>query len=115
MDAQASDAILVFLTTANREEAERLAAALVDARLAACVQILPQIDTVYRWEGQVRHETEVLVLVKTAEKKFEELERLVRHLHSYQIPEILAVPVTLISEPYLMWLLGELKPSSDDV
>ncbi|MDX6614261.1 MAG: periplasmic divalent cation tolerance protein [Blastocatellia bacterium] len=113
MDTQASDAILVFLTTASSNEAKLLAAALVDGRFASCVQILPQVESVYRWEGQVRYDDEVLLLVKTTAKKFEELEREVRRLHSYQVPEILAVPVMLISEPYLIWLTGQLEASSE--
>lgn len=113
MSAQASEAIVVFITTANKDEAKRLAAALVDARLASCAQILPDIESVYRWNGEVRHEAETLMLVKTASAKFGELERQIRLLHSYKVPEILAVPVTAISQPYLSWLIEMLEPSSD--
>jgi len=113
MDAQASDAILVFLTAASSSEAKLLAAALINGRFASCVQILPQVESVYRWEGKVRYEGEVLLFVKTTANKFEELEREVRRLHSYQVPEILAVPVMLISEPHLNWLTEHLKASSD--
>jgi len=99
-----SEAIVVFMTTANREEAARLAEMLVGARLAACVQILPEIESVYRWEGKVDRQSEVLLLAKSTRDKFEELDRQVRAIHSYDTPEIVAVPATAVSEPYLKWL-----------
>ncbi len=96
--------IVVLMTAANREEAGRIAEELVSARLAACVQILPEIQSVYRWQGKVERETEVLLLAKTIRGKFDELDRKVRASHSYETPEIVALPVTAISEPYLEWL-----------
>ena len=100
-----SDVIIVFITTANREEAARLADMLVGARLAACVQILPEIESVYRWKGAVQREAEVLLLAKSTRDKFDELERQIRAIHSYETPEILAVPVSAVSEPYRKWLV----------
>ena len=99
-----SDAIVVFMTAANGEEATRLAEMLVGAHLAACVQILPEMESVYRWQGKIERQAEVLLLAKTTREKFEELEREVRALHSYDTPEIIAVPVTAASAPYLAWL-----------
>jgi periplasmic divalent cation tolerance protein len=99
-----SDAIVVFMTAANGEEASRLAEMLVGAHLAACVQILPEMESVYRWQGKIERQAEVLLLVKTTVEKFDELEREVRALHSYDTPEIIAVPVTAGSAPYLAWL-----------
>src|SRR5918992_3236298 len=99
-----SDAIMVVLTAGSREEASRLAEMLVGAHLAACVQILPEIESVYRWEGKVHREPEILLLAKTTRACFAELEREVRALHTYDTPEIIAVPVTEVSPPYLEWL-----------
>jgi periplasmic divalent cation tolerance protein len=100
----ADDAIVVFMTASSGEEAARLAEMLVGAHLAACVQILPEMESVYRWQGKIERQSEVLLLAKTTIDKFEELEREVRALHSYETPEIIAVPVTAGSAPYLEWL-----------
>jgi periplasmic divalent cation tolerance protein len=98
------DAIVVFMTAANVEEATRLADVLVGAHLAACVQILPEIESVYRWQGKIERSSEVLLIVKTTPGKFDDLEREVRALHSYDTPEIVAVPIVAGSAPYLEWL-----------
>lgn len=99
-----SDAIAVFITTPNRDEAVSLAQMLVEGQLAACVQILPEIESVYWWQGKVERQNEVLMIVKTANVKFVELESRVRAVHSYETPEIVAVPLTAGSQPYLDWL-----------
>ncbi len=101
---------MVLLTTANFAEAARLAEMLVGAQLAACVQILPPMDSVYRWKGTIEHESEVLLIAKTTRSKFEEVEREVRALHSYEMPEIIALPITAGSAPYLKWLSASLDP-----
>jgi len=106
------DAIVVFMTAANRDEAVRLAEMLVEKRLAACVQILPEMESVYRWQGEVKREREILLLAKTVASRFDELESRVRAMHSYETPEIIAVPVTDSSAPYLGWLLAELRENS---
>jgi periplasmic divalent cation tolerance protein len=98
------DAIVVFMTAANGEEASRLAEMLVGAHLAACVQILPEIESVYRWQGKIERQSEVLLLAKTTRAKFDDLEREVRALHSYDTPEIVAVPIVIGSAPYVEWL-----------
>ena len=99
-----SDPIVVLMTAANGEEAARLADMLVGAQLAACVQILPGIESVYRWQGQIERQAEVLLIAKTTRSKFEQLEHEVRELHSYATPEIVALPITAGSAPYLKWL-----------
>lgn len=104
------DAIVVFLTAANGEEATRLADLLVGAHLAACVQILPEMESVYRWQGQIERQSEILLIAKTTRGKFAELEREVRALHSYETPEIIALPIVIGSQPYLHWLSESLKP-----
>ena len=98
-------AVVVMLTAPSREEAARLAEMLVGARLAACVQILPEMESVYRWQGEVRREPEVLLLAKTTEGHFAALEREVRALHSYETPEIISLPINSVSHPYLEWLV----------
>lgn len=104
-----SEPIVVFITAPNREEAARLAELLVGARLAACVQILPEMESVYRWEGKIERQSEFLMLAKSTRDKFEQLEREVRAIHSYETPEIVALPVSEISDPYLKWLEESFK------
>lgn len=99
-----SDAIVVFMTAPNADEARRIAQALVERQLAACVQILPEIESVYRWNGEVQRDTEILILAKTTAPQFDDLERAVREIHSYETPEIVAVPLAHVSEPYRAWL-----------
>jgi periplasmic divalent cation tolerance protein len=107
-----SEPIVVLMTAPNREEANRIAELLVSARLAACVQILPEIESVYRWQGEVKREREILLLAKTTRSRFDEFESKVRAMHSYETPEIIAVPVTDSSAPYLEWLIAELRENS---
>ena len=102
-------AILVLMTAGSREEATRLAEMLVGARLAACVQILPEMESVYHWKGEIKRDPEVLLLAKTTEARFPLLEREVRALHSYETPEIIALPIVAASAPYLEWLTGTVK------
>lgn len=109
-----TDAIVVLMTTGSREEAARLADILVVARLAACVQILPEIESVYHWQGNVERSAEILLLAKTTTAHFTALEAAVRSLHSYETPEILALPVVAASTPYLEWLLANVIPQNKD-
>lgn len=105
--------ITVMMTAGSREEAARLAEVIVGARLAACVQILPEMESVYHWKGEVRREPEFLLLAKTTESRFALLEREVRALHSYDTPEIIALPITAASTPYLEWLTGTVEGSGE--
>ncbi len=109
--AQGSDAIIVFMTAANMEEASRIAELLVEKNVAACVQILPEMQSVYRWQGQIERQTEILVIAKTVKSKFAELETEVRAAHSYETPEIVATPITSGSTPYLEWLSASVESS----
>ena len=99
-----SDAIVVFMTAPAGDEARRIANELVQRQLAACVQILPEIESVYRWNGEVQRDKEILILAKTTASQFDALERAVREIHSYDTPEIVAVPMAHVSEPYRAWL-----------
>ena len=98
------DAIVVFMTASSSEEAGQLADMLVSERLAACVQILPEMESVYRWQGKIERQREVLLIAKTVSSKFAELESEVVKLHSYETPEIVAFPLTNGSRPYLDWV-----------
>src|SRR5947209_2945079 len=93
--------IIVLMTAPNQEEAARLAEMLVAAKLAACVQIFPEMESIYRWQGKVERHSEILLIAKTMSAKFAELEREVKALHSYDTPEIVALTVTSASAPYL--------------
>jgi periplasmic divalent cation tolerance protein len=106
MREEQPEPIIVFITAGDKDEAARLAEALVEARLAACVQILPGVQSTYRWQGQLERQEEVLLIAKTLRSKFGELEREVRARHSYETPEIVAAPLTLASGPYLEWLIA---------
>ena len=97
-------AIVVFITSANRQEAEKIARLLVEEKLAACVQIVPEIISFYRWQKEIIADKEILLLCKTTAENFAELEKTVRANHSYEVPEIIAVPAALCSRPYLNWL-----------
>src|SRR5690242_7850448 len=112
MTANESLVIVVLVTAANREEAAHVAEMLVNKRLAACVQILPEMQSIYHWKGQIQRESEVLLLAKTIRGRFLDLEREVRAVHSYETPEIIAVEITDASKPYLDWLMGNVDLST---
>jgi periplasmic divalent cation tolerance protein len=96
--------IVVFMTAASREEAARIAQLLVESKLAACVQILPEMQSIYVWKGEVQRDSEVLLIAKTISSNFARLEREVRAIHSYETPEIVALPIEHGSQSYLDWL-----------
>ena len=106
------DLVEVRITAPDDSVAARLAAALVDEGLAACVQIVPGIRSVYRWEGQVEVADEHLLLAKTIAPRFDALAERVRAEHPYDVPEILAIPVTHSDEAYAAWLRSEATPRS---
>jgi periplasmic divalent cation tolerance protein len=104
MSDEINDSIVVLMTAANAEEANRIADLLVQRKLAACVQILPPMTSIYLWKGEVQRESEVLLLAKSNRAKFDELEREVRAIHSYETPEIIAMSIVAGSQAYLTWL-----------
>ena len=105
-------AVLVLIT-APAEVAPQLARQLVESRLAACVNLLPGVRSVYRWQGEVCEDAETLLLAKTAEDRFDELRQAVLHQHPYELPEIVAVKLDDSHPPYLQWLLSQVSdPSS---
>ena len=98
-------------TAGTREEAQALAAVLLDGRLAACVQVVGPVESRYRWEGRLETATEWLLVVKTTAGRYDEVEAAIRAAHSYDVPEILAVPVVGGSEAYLRWVQEETAPA----
>jgi len=97
--------IIVLVTCGSEEEALRISNTLVEERLAACVNLISPIRSIYRWEGRIWDEKEWLLVIKTQKKKFDDLENKVKSLHSYSVPEIISLPVIAGSSSYLEWLL----------
>jgi uncharacterized protein involved in tolerance to divalent cations len=105
--------IVVFVTVGSLEEGERLASALVEERLAACVNRLGPVQSTYRWEGQVERSEEHLLIIKTREGLFDRLKKRVQELHSYSVPEVIALPILIGNEGYLKWLEEQLLGRED--
>ena len=101
---EGEDAIVILITVASREEAERIARRLVEDRLAACVNIVPQVRSLFIWQGKFSQEDEILLVVKSRRARFRELATAVKQLHSYSVPEIIALPILLGSSDYLRWV-----------
>lgn len=98
------DHLLVSITTNTLEEAEKIAQALVEERLAACVNIAPAIISIYRWQGEIHIDSEVLLIAKSRSELFDSLAARVKDLHSYEVPEIIALPIVAGSKSYLKWI-----------
>jgi periplasmic divalent cation tolerance protein len=95
--------LLVYLTASSEEEARQIAAALVNERLAACVQLLHGLESHYIWQGKATVSREVLLLIKTSAETWEDLRRRVKELHSYECPELVAVTPEFVDETYFQW------------
>lgn len=96
--------LVVLITVGDPEEARKIADALVDRRKAACVNIVPQVTSIFRWEGNIEDEKESLLVVKTRAELFPELKALVSGIHSYEVPEIIALPIVDGNAEYLEWI-----------
>jgi periplasmic divalent cation tolerance protein len=105
-----SNPIQVVTTTAEQDQAKRIASALVQQRLAACVHVLGPITSTYRWQDKVETAQEWLCIAKTSRGRYEAVEEAIRQLHSYDVPEIVAVPIVAGSRSYLDWLMAEVEP-----
>lgn len=101
--------LIVFTTVSNIEQGETLAEKLVEKKLAACVQILPQMTSVYFWEGEIQKDKERLLLIKTDDRLFDEVSGFLTEHHPYSTPEIVAVEAEKISGPYRKWIEGYLR------
>ena len=104
-----TDKIVVLSTCATEEEARRIAEELIRRRLAACVNLLPRVRSIYHWKGAVEEGEEILMIIKTARSRFEELRAELARLHSYEVPEIIALPVVDGAESYLEWIGREIE------
>ena len=103
-----TDKIVVLSTSSSLEEAEKIARVLVDQRLAACVNVLPGLRSFYRWKGKVEDAVEFLLLIKSSRGQFDKLKAALEKLHSYEVPEVIALPIVDGSANYLLWLEGEI-------
>ena len=110
----AAEARIVLTTAGSREEAERIAHALLDERLAACVNIVPGLISVYRWQGAVESAPELLLIIKTTRASLDSLEVTLRRLHSYEVPELLVLTPESASQPYLEWLFAQISVRSPE-
>lgn len=107
--SETADALVVLTTLEKQEDGERLARLLVEGELAACVQILPPMISIYRWQGTVERATEILLFIKTTRAAYQRLETLIKENHPYQTPEIIALPIEAGLADYLSWLTVSVK------
>src|SRR5947207_9116716 len=103
-----TDKLLVLTTTGSEAEAKKIAEMLVERQLAACVNIIPRIHSVYRWQGNVEHSEEFLLVAKTIKQKEDEVCAAIRELHSYELPECISIPIQGGSAEYLQWITNSL-------
>ncbi len=103
-----TDKIVVFSTASSAEEAEKIARSLVEQRLAACVNVVPGLRSYYRWQGKIEDSAEFLLIIKSTRKQFEALRTMLEKLHSYEVPEVIAMLVVDGARNYLNWMDGEL-------
>jgi periplasmic divalent cation tolerance protein len=109
-----TDKIVVFSTCVSAEEAEKLARLVVERRLAACASVVPNVRSYYRWQGAIETAGECLLVIKSAREQFAGLCATLERAHSYEVPEVLAVPVVAGSAPYLAWLEAGLGGGPED-
>ena len=110
-----TDKIVVLVTAGSEEEAERIARSLVEKRLAACVNLVSPVQSVYRWEGEVTKDVEVLLVIKTSRALFEQVRHEVENIHSYHVPEVICLPIIDGSANYLNWLTESIGTSQEGV
>jgi len=101
----------VITTTDSKEKAERIAFILVEKGLAACVQVIGPVTSVYRWEGKVENTTEWICQIKTKQKMYNFVEKEILSIHTYELPEIIAIPITMGSKKYLEWMRKQVQTS----
>ena len=102
----------MLVNAASAEQAETIAQALVGERLAACVNLVSPIRSIYRWQGEVQTEAEHMMIIKTRAKLVSKVEARVRELHSYQVPEVIALPIVAGAESYLEWIFDSTRPDA---
>jgi periplasmic divalent cation tolerance protein len=106
-----SQVLFVYVTAADAAEAERIGEAVVDARLAACANVLDGMRSIFRWEGSVQKGHEAILILKTREDLFDDLKQRIVELHSYELPCVVALPVAAGHEPFLDWVANEAGPT----
>ena len=106
-----TDKRIILTTTGSKEEGRKIANALVERKLAACVNIVPNIESIYRWEGKVERAEEWLLIIKTNASAFDRVRDAIRELHSYDLPECVSISIDEGSEEYLRWIGDEVQPS----
>lgn len=104
-----TDAIVIQCTASSKDEAQRIARALLEAKLAACVSLVGGVESHYWWKGAIESSNEVLLLIKTTRERFDAVREMILKHHTYEVPEILALPVVTGHEPYLRWLEESVK------
>lgn len=107
LEGERDDVQLVLVTAPDGEVGARLGRILVEERLAACVNVVPGLRSIYRWEGEIQDDAEVLLMVKTRADRLDSLTRRVQELHPYEVPEILALPIAGGSQAYQAWIRSE--------
>lgn len=105
--------ILIYVVTASADEASRLGHALLVRKLCACVNILPQIESMYWWSGKIEQNKEAVLLIKTDETMYESVEQLILSKHSYEKPAIFAIPVSRVEPAYLNWINTQIAPEPE--
>ncbi len=105
-----TDKVVVLVTGGSLRECRKIAQALVEKRLAACVNVVPHIRSFYRWEGKIQNDRECLLVIKTVRQLFSELRAEVERLHSYQVPEVICLPIVEGAAGYLTWIEESVTP-----
>ena len=101
--------IVIFVTASNKKEAQKIAVGLIKHKLAACVNIVDKVDSLFFWEAKVQKAKESLLVIKSKKEKLSRLIKLVKSLHSYKVPEIIALPIIAGDKPYLRWINAALR------
>jgi periplasmic divalent cation tolerance protein len=101
--------IVIFITTSNKKEAKHIAQQLIKSKLAACVNITDKIESLFRWQGKVDQAKETLLIIKSRKEKLARIIKAVKSLHSYEVPEIIALPVIDGYKPYLNWINDSIR------
>ena len=101
--------IVIFITASNKKEAQKISAALIREKLAACVNVIDKVDSVFFWESKIDRARESLLVIKSKKDKFSKIIKLVKSMHSYKVPEIIALPIIAGDKSYLRWIDASLR------
>jgi len=101
--------IVIYCTVPNKNEGKEIAKALVESNYAACVNIIDKIESIFSWDGEIMEEKEAMLMIKTQREHFENVNRVIQKLHSYNVPEVIALPILEADETYLKWIAHETK------